>query len=200
MTFVVGLTGGIGSGKSTAGKYFEALGIEVINVDLISKNLVETDLDLHLKISRYFGKKSLLGDGSLNRSYIRHEIFNSSKKKMWLEKLLHPPIKDQVLKTLGYSLSTYAILESPLLLETDQYNLTDRVLVIDVSKEVQILRVRKRDKISADAIKSIISSQMPRIQKLKLADDVIKNTGSIEKFKLMIECLHKKYLTLAKEL
>ena len=200
MTFVVGLTGGIGSGKSTAGKYFEALGIEVINVDLISKNLVETDLDLHLKISRYFGKKSLLGDGSLNRSYIRHEIFNSSKKKMWLEKLLHPPIKDQVLKTLGYSLSTYAILESPLLLETDQYNLTDRVLVIDVSKEVQILRVRKRDKISADAIKSIITSQMPRIQKLKLADDVIKNTGSIEKFKLMIECLHKKYLTLAKEL
>jgi dephospho-CoA kinase len=199
MTFVVGLTGGIGSGKSTAGKYFEALGIEVINVDLISKNLVEVNLDLHLKISRYFGKKSLLGDGSLNRSYIRHEIFNSSKKKMWLEKLLHPPIKDQVLKSLGCSLSAYAILESPLLLETDQYKLTDRVLVVDVSKKVQILRVQKRDKISTDTIKSIIKSQMPRMQKLKLADDVIKNTGSIEKFKLMIECLHKNYLTLAKE-
>jgi dephospho-CoA kinase len=199
MTFVVGLTGGIASGKSTAGKYFEALGIEVINVDLISKNLVELDLDLHLKISRYFGKKSLLGDGSLNRSYIRHEIFNSSKKKMWLEKLLHPPIKDQVLKSLGCSLSAYAILESPLLLETDQYKLTDRVLVVDVSKKVQILRVQKRDKISTDTIKSIITSQMPRMQKLKLADDVIKNTGSIEKFKLMIECLHKNYLTLAKE-
>jgi dephospho-CoA kinase len=199
MTFVVGLTGGIGSGKSTAGKYFEALGIEVINVDLISKNLVEVDLDLHLKISRYFGKKSLLEDGSLNRSYIRHEIFNSSKKKMWLEKLLHPPIKDQVLKSLGCSLSAYAILESPLLLETDQYKLTDRVLVVDVSKKVQILRVQKRDKISTDTIKSIIKSQMPRMQKLKLADDVIKNTGSIEKFKLMIECLHKNYLTLAKE-
>jgi dephospho-CoA kinase len=199
MTFVVGLTGGIASGKSTAGKYFEALGIEVINVDLISKNLVELDLDLHLKISRYFGKKSLLGDGSLNRSYIRHEIFNSSKKKMWLEKLLHPPIKDQVLKSLGCSLSAYAILESPLLLETDQYKLTDRVLVVDVSKKVQILRAQKRDKISTDTIKSIIKSQMPRMQKLKLADDVIKNTGSIEKFKLMIECLHKNYLTLAKE-
>ena len=199
MTFVVGLTGGIGSGKSTAGKYFEALGIEVINVDLISKNLVEVDLDLHLKISRYFGKKSLLGDGSLNRSYIRHEIFSSSKKKMWLEKLLHPPIKDQVLKSLGCSLSAYAILESPLLLETDQYKLTDRVLVVDVSKKVQILRAQKRDKISTDTIKSIITSQMPRMQKLKLADDVIKNTGSIEKFKLMIECLHKNYLTLAKE-
>jgi dephospho-CoA kinase len=199
MTFVVGLTGGIASGKSTAGKYFEALGIEVINVDLISKNLVEVNLDLHLKISRYFGKKSLLGDGSLNRSYIRHEIFNSSKKKMWLEKLLHPPIKDQVLKSLGCSLSAYAILESPLLLETDQYKLTDRVLVVDVSKKVQILRAQKRDKISTDTIKSIIKSQMPRMQKLKLADDVIKNTGSIEKFKLMIECLHKNYLTLAKE-
>jgi dephospho-CoA kinase len=199
MTFVVGLTGGIASGKSTAGKYFEALGIEVINVDLISKNLVEVDLDLHLKISRYFGKKSLLEDGSLNRSHIRHEIFNSSKKKMWLEKLLHPPIKDQVLKSLGCSLSAYAILESPLLLETDQYKLTDRVLVVDVSKKVQILRVQKRDKISTDTIKSIITSQMPRMQKLKLADDVIKNTGSIEKFKLMIECLHKNYLTLAKE-
>jgi dephospho-CoA kinase len=199
MTFVVGLTGGIGSGKSTAGKYFEVLGIEVINVDLISKNLVEVNLDLHLKISRYFGKKSLLGDGSLNRSYIRHEIFNSSKKKMWLEKLLHPPIKDQVLKSLGCSLSAYAILESPLLLETDQYKLTDRVLVVDVSKKVQILRAQKRDKISTDTIKSIITSQMPRMQKLKLADDVIKNTGSIEKFKLMIECLHKNYLTLAKE-
>ena len=199
MTFVVGLTGGIGSGKSTAGKYFEALGIEVVNVDLISKNLVETDLDLHLKISRYFGKKSLLGDGSLNRLYIRHEIFNSSKKKMWLEELLHPPIRDQVLKSLGCSLSAYAILESPLLLETDQYKLTDRVLVVDVSKKVQILRAQKRDKISTDTIKSIITSQMPRMQKLKLADDVIKNTGSIEKFKLMIECLHKNYLTLAKE-
>jgi dephospho-CoA kinase len=160
---------------------------------------VELDLDLHLKISRYFGKKSLLGDGSLNRSYIRHEIFNSSKKKMWLEKLLHPPIKDQVLKSLGCSLSAYAILESPLLLETDQYKLTDRVLVVDVSKKVQILRAQKRDKISTDTIKSIITSQMPRMQKLKLADDVIKNTGSIEKFKLMIECLHKNYLTLAKE-
>jgi len=199
MTFVVGLTGGIASGKSTAGKYFEALGIEVINVDLISKNLVEVDLDLHLKISRYFGKKSLLEDGSLNRSHIRYEIFNSSKKKMWLEKLLHPPIKDQVLKSLGCSLSAYAILESPLLLETDQYKLTDRVLVVDVSKKVQILRAQKRDKISTDTIKSIIKSQMPRMQKLKLADDVIKNTGSIEKFKLMIECLHKNYLTLAKE-
>ena len=199
MTFVVGLTGGIGSGKSTAGHYFEALGIEVINVDLISKNLVEVDLDLHLKISRYFGKKSLLEDGSLNRSHIRYEIFNSSKKKMWLEKLLHPPIKDQVLKSLGCSLSAYAILESPLLLETDQYKLTDRVLVVDVSKKVQILRAQKRDKISTDTIKSIIKSQMPRMQKLKLADDVIKNTGSIEKFKLMIECLHKNYLTLAKE-
>ena len=200
MTFVVGLTGGIGSGKSTAGKYFEALGIEVINVDLISKNLVETDLDLHLKISGYFGKKSLLGDGSLNRLYIRDEIFNSSKKKMWLEELLHPLIKDQVLKSLGYSLSEYVILESPLLLETDQYKLTDRVLVIDVSKEVQILRVRKRDKISEDAIEAIITSQMPRMQKLKLANDVIENTGSIEKFKLKIECLHKSYLTLSEEL
>ena len=200
MTFIVGLTGGIGSGKSTAGKYFEALGIEVINVDLISKNLVETDLDLHLKISGYFGKKSLLGDGSLNRLYIRDEIFNSSKKKMWLEELLHPPIKDQVLKSLGYSLSEYVILESPLLLETDQYKLTDRVLVIDVSKEVQILRVRKRDKISADAIEAIITSQMPRMQKLKLANDVIENTDSIEKFKLKIEYLHKNYLTLAEEL
>ena len=200
MTFIVGLTGGIGSGKSTAGKYFEALGIEVINVDLISKNLVETDLDLHLKISGYFGKKSLLGDGSLNRLYIRDEIFNSSKKKMWLEELLHPLIKDQVLKSLGYSLSEYVILESPLLLETDQYKLTDRVLVIDVSKEVQILRVRKRDKISEDAIEAIITSQMPRMQKLKLANDVIENTGSIEKFKLKIECLHKSYLTLSEEL
>ena len=158
MTFVVGLTGGIGSGKSTAGKYFEVLGIEVINVDLISKNLVETDLDLHLKISGYFGKKSLLRDGSLNRLYIRYEIFNSSKKKMWLEKLLHPPIKDQVLKSLVCSLSAYAILESPLLLETDQYKLTDRVLVVDVSKKVQILRAQKRDKISTDTIKSIIKS------------------------------------------
>ena len=200
MTFIVGLTGGIGSGKSTAGKYFEGLGIEVINVDLISKNLVETDLDLHFKISGYFGKKSLLRDGSLNRLYIRYEIFNSSKKKMWLEELLHPLIKDQVLKSLECSLSEYVILESPLLLETDQYKLTDRILVIDVSKEVQILRVRKRDKISADAIEAIITSQMPRMQKLKLANDVVENTDSIEKFKLKIECLHKNYLTLAEEL
>jgi dephospho-CoA kinase len=122
------------------------------------------------------------------------------KKKIWLEELLHPLIKDQVLKSLGCSVSEYVILESPLLLETDQYKLTDRILVIDVSKEVQILRVRKRDKISADAIEAIMTSQMPRMQKLKLANDVIENTDSIEKFKLKIECLHKKYLTLAEEL
>lgn len=197
MTFVVGLTGGIGSGKSTAGKYFQALGIEVIDVDLISKNLVRTGSNLHLEIAAYFGKKSLLADGSLNRSYIRREIFNFSKKKMWLEELLHPPIKDKVLNSLGCSLSPYVIIESPLLLETDQYKLTDRILVIDVSKKVQILRVRKRDNVSKGAIESIITSQMPRVQKLKFANDVIENTGSIEKLKLSVDCLHKNYLILA---
>ena len=116
---------------------------------------------------------------------------------MWLEELLHPPIKDKVLNSLGCSLSPYVILESPLLLETDQYKLTDRILVIDVSKKVQILRVRKRDKVSRDAIESIITSQMPRVQKLKFANDVIENTGSIEKLKLSVDCLHKNYLILA---
>ena len=199
MTFIVGLTGGIGSGKSTAGKFFSALGVDVIDVDLISKNIVKVGSSFYFKIVEYFGAKSLLKNKSLDRSYIRHEIFKFPKKKVWLERLLHPPVNEQVLKALSCSSSPYIILESPLLLETQQYKLVDRILLVDLQERLQILRVKKRDGTRSDVVGSIIKSQMPREEKVRFANDIIKNDSSVEKLKSNIEELLKKYLTFACE-
>ena len=111
----------------------------------------------------------------MDRSYIRHEIFKFPKKKVWLERLLHPPVNEQVLKALSCSSSPYIILESPLLLETQQYKLVDRILLVDLQERLQILRVKKRDGTRSDVVGSIIKSQMPREEKVRFANDIIKN-------------------------
>jgi len=197
MVFVIGLTGGIGSGKSTAGEYFKELGVEVIDADVIAKSKLNKGSRFYSKIVEYFGRGSLLKDSSLNRSFIRQEIFTSPEKKVWLEELLHPPIKESIIRSLELCLSQYAILESPLLLETDQYKLTDRVLAIDVPEKLQILRVVKRDGVKINQVESIINAQMERQKRLKLANDIIDNTNSIEDLKGNLKKLHNNYLVLA---
>ncbi|MGY8816428.1 MAG: dephospho-CoA kinase, partial [Pseudomonadales bacterium] len=172
-SFFVGLTGGIGSGKSTAGNYFKQLGIDVVNADIVARNIAKKDSIFHIKIADYFGKKSLLLDGNLDRAFIRKEIFETPEKKVWLETLLHRPIRKEIIDLLTLSASSYTVLESPLLVETGQHKLMDRILVIDVPESLQVQRTSKRDGGEKNTVQSIISSQMQRSERLEFANDIV---------------------------
>ena len=197
MSFFVGLTGGIGSGKSTAGNYFKQLGIGVVNADIVARNIAKKDSIFHIKIADYFGKKSLLLDGNLDRAFIRKEIFETPEKKVWLETLLHRPIRKEIIDLLTLSASSYTVLESPLLVETGQHKLMDRILVIDVPESLQVQRTSKRDGGEKNTVQSIISSQMQRSERLEFANDIVDNTSDIKALKIKIDGLHELYLTLA---
>jgi|TARA_B110000503_G_scaffold130352_1_gene203651 dephospho-CoA kinase len=197
MSFLVGLTGGIGSGKSTAGNYFKQLGIEVVNADIVARDIVKKGSIFHIKIADYFGKKSLLLDYSLDRAFIRKEIFEAPEKRAWLEALLHPPIRKEIINLLALSASAYTVLESPLLVETSQHKLADRILVIDVPESLQVQRTSKRDGGKQNTVQSIINSQMQRSERLRFANDIIDNTSDIKALKIKIDRLHELYLTLA---
>ncbi len=195
--FIVGLSGGIGSGKSTVGRIFSALGIDVVNADHLSRELVQPGQPALLTIAENFGAEVLLPDGKLDRAWLRGTVFADDEHKNWLEALLHPLIADLIRTRIDESESPYCILESPLLLETDQHRLVDRVLVVDVDEETQLIRTMKRDGSDATLIRSIIASQLARDKRLAMADDSINNADSQHKLHIQIENLHKNYLTLA---
>ncbi len=192
--FVVGLTGGIGSGKSAAADIFRALGGNVVNADDLSREVVEPGLPALDSIAAHFGRDILNADGSLDRASLRAVVFSNDEHKSWLEALLHPLIADLIRARLGDSESPYSILESPLLFETDQHKLVDRILVVDVSEETQLARAMDRDGSDADLIRSIIASQIERTERISRADDVVSNEGSLETLRDSIEALHRKYL------
>ena len=193
---IVGLTGGIGSGKTAVSDLFQDLGITIVDADLASRVVVEKGREELNKISEHFGEDILTSDGELDRAKLREVIFNSEKEKLWLESLLHPAIASQIQKELDSSTSPYAILVSPLLLETNQKNFCSTVLVVDVPVETQIERTSKRDNVSEEQIKSIIASQIDRDSRLEQADEVILNDGSIESLETKVQELHKKFLSL----
>ena len=192
---IIGLTGGIGSGKTAVSDLFQDLGITVVDADLASRVVVEKGREELSKIADYFGKEILTQGGELDRAKLRHIIFNSEDKKLWLESLLHPAIASQIQKELDSSQSPYTILVSPLLLETEQKNFCSKVLVVDVPVEVQIKRTSDRDNVSEEQIKSIIASQIDRESRLQQADEVISNDGSIEDLESKVKELHKKFLS-----
>ena len=189
----IGLTGGIGSGKSTAAKYFKQLGISVIDADEIVHVLLG-DRKLVKKIAAYFGN-AVLTNQQLDRKKLRALVFTNSKKRHWLEKLLHPAVykKMQTITKVG---SPYLILVIPLLLETKKTNIVDRVLVIDTVQKNQIKRTQMRDRTSLTTVKKIIRAQVTRKQRLKQADDVITNNGTIAALKQQIKKMHCYYLNL----
>ena len=195
--FVVGLTGGIGSGKSVVGKCFGALGINVVDADQASRKVVEPGSPALAAIARHFGEDILLEDGNMNRAAMRETIFKDPKEKDWLEKLLHPLINQWTRQQLELSTSPYAILESPLLLEMGQSTMVDRVLVVDVPEEIQIQRATARDSNSEEQIKSIIAAQISRDKRLARADDIIDNSGPQPELPHQVATLHQKYLELA---
>jgi dephospho-CoA kinase len=195
--FIVGLTGGIGSGKSTVTECFEQLGIFVVDADILAREVVEPGTASLASIAQKFGNSILEEHGGLNRAMLREIVFADSTKKSWLEKLLHPAIRDLMLSRLQASPSPYTLLVSPLLLETDQHKLVNRILVVDVPVKTQLERTGKRDGSDEATIKSIINSQIGRAERLSAADDVISNDQSTDTLPARVLPLHKKYLELS---
>ena len=192
---IVGLTGGIGSGKTAVSDLFQDLGITIVDADLASRVVVEKGRGELNKIAEHFGEDILTSNGELDRAKLREVIFKSEEEKSWLESLLHPAIASQIQKELDSSSSPYTILVSPLLLETDQKNFCSTVLVVDVPVETQIERTSQRDNVSEEQIKSIIASQIDRDSRLEQADEVILNDGSIQSLESKVQELHKKFLS-----
>ena len=194
--FVVGLTGGIGSGKTVASDRFEELGIKVVDADISSRVVVEIGKPALSSIEGEFGSDVISDDGSLNRAKLREIIFKNDEAKSWLESLLHPLIGQHILDEIASATSRYVILVSPLLFETTQFQMCNRTLLIDVPKDIQILRTAKRDKVPESQVEKIIASQMDRNQKIRKADDVIVNDGEISDLIAKIDEIHQKYIGL----
>jgi dephospho-CoA kinase len=196
---IVGLTGGIGSGKSTVAKAFIALGIQVVDADYASRALVEPGMPALKAIVAHFGTKLILPDGCLNRSALRQIIFSDKMQKSWLESLLHPLIRDWILSQLELALasSPYVILESPLLFEADQYLLVSEVLLVDVPVELQLTRAMARDSNTKEQIQSIINAQMSRLDRLGRADSVFDNSLPENTVPARVQDLHQQFLVKA---
>ena len=195
--FVLGITGGIGSGKTAVTDIFSELNIDVIDADIASRKAVEKGSSSLKEIEDQFGSEIILNDGNLDRQKLREVIFDKEEEKDWLEKLLHPQILKIINSELAESRTSYTILVSPLLFETGQYKLCSRTLLVDVEEKLQIARASKRDNVSEEQIKSIIEAQMPRSEKITLANDIVTNNGTLEDLRKEIISLHNNYLKLS---
>lgn len=194
--WILGLTGGIGSGKSAAAEHFAALGVHVVDADHAARWVVEPGRPALSQIAEHFGEQVLQADGQLNRSALRALIFSEPEQRRWLEALLHPLIREAIADNLAQAQSPYAILVSPLLIESGQYTTTQRVLVIDVPQALQIQRTLKRDNTSEEQVHAILKVQASREDRLRHADDVLTNDRDLEALKTEVERLHHFYLTL----
>ena len=197
MPLIIGLTGGIGSGKSEASRRFAERGVAVVDADVVAREVVEPGAPALIQIAAHFGSDILDADGHLNRSKLRAIIFSNPAEKQWLESLLHPIINTEIRYQLAKATSPYSILASPLLLETQQFQLVDRVLVIDTSEQLQLERATHRDKNNEAQIKAIMQTQLSRQERCARATDIINNHGSIDELDMQVEKLHQRYLELA---
>lgn len=193
----IGLTGGIGSGKTVASDEFARLGAEVIDTDLLSRSLVEPGQPALTEIVALFGPSVLDASGRLDRAHLRATVFADPQARRQLEGILHPKIREAMLERAAQSNAPYVVFVIPLLFETGQQALVDRVLLIDVAQEVQRARVAARDGLDATQITRILQAQADRATRLADADDVIHNDGSIADLHAAIAELHRKYLDLA---
>lgn len=201
---IIGLTGGIGSGKSTVAQYFRDCGVLVIDTDEIARQLLEAEQPSLKEVVQHFGKEILQKDGSLNRAKLRTRIFESTAERHWLETLLHPLIKAKVLqyshdqKSNTEKTVPYFIVDIPLLLEANFEDIVDRILVVDCPSNIQIERIQKRDAMPINVIQQIIQTQVDRNTRLQKADDIIDNTDALETLKNKVLALHRHYIELSK--
>ena len=197
----VGLTGGIGSGKTSVSRVFEKLGIPVIDTDVIAHDLVNNNGSILKQITDTFGTDLLTLNGELNRKKLAQLVFNKIENKQSLEKILHPRIKSEVLYQIerlnsGQNPPAYAIIVIPLLIESDYHDIIDRILVVIADEAVRIARVQKRDKRSLSEIRAIINNQVDDSTRLGEADDIIENNSNINMIDKQVKDLHEKLLHL----
>ncbi|WP_337880179.1 dephospho-CoA kinase [Rheinheimera sp.] len=197
--FIVGLTGGIGSGKSTVECFFQQLGIQTVDADLIARQVVEPGQPALQQIIDHFGARLQTAEGLLDRAALRDIIFANPEAKAWLNQLLHPLIRQQLLQQLAQCQSVYAILTAPLLLENGLQQYCDQVLVVDVPEQVQIERTVQRDQVSEQQVRSILASQYSRAQRRELADQLIDNHQSLRLVEQRVRRLDELYRQLAEE-
>lgn len=195
---VIGLTGGIGSGKSTVADVFATLEVPIIDADKIARQLTETDQPAFQAIVRHFGSDILLSNGTLDRKKMRERVFNQPTEKAWLENLLHPLIRQVITKEIAKLSAPYCVVVIPLLFETGPYPFLSRILVVDISPDLQIERVRKRDQLTAEQVEKMLQSQVCREERLAGADEVIGNEGDLARLEREVEKMHRYYLGLAK--
>ncbi|MGY3978188.1 dephospho-CoA kinase [Aeromonas mytilicola] len=198
--YVVAITGGIGSGKTTVANQFAALGIEVVDADLIAREVVEPGMPSLTAIVSHFGPGILDEQGRLDRRALRERIFSDPAAKSWLNALLHPIIRSEMLRQCAAANSPYCLLVVPLLVENRLTELADRVLVIDVDETTQIERTCRRDGVSREQAQAILASQASRSERLAMADDVLDNqSGTTETIRERILALHETYLAFASQ-
>ena len=196
---IVGLTGGIGSGKSAAANFFQNEGITVIDADDLSREVIEQDTPGFEIIVDCFGSAIIDSDGSINRAFLRQEVFDDEKKKKLLESIIHPLVRDLMIEKIAASQSPYSIIMVPLIFETNSMNNYNRILVIDCDPIVQLERAMLRDKNSKIQIQKIFDSQCSREERISIANDIIPNNDSLENLKIRSIAMHKFYLGLSKK-
>lgn len=197
MVFVIGLTGGIGSGKTAVSDRFQDLGINIVDADVVARIVVEPGRPALTEISKRFGQDILLADGNLDRRRLRDIVFKNPEERSWLESVTHPKIGEEIFAQLNNTSSPYAILASPLLIETAQKDLTQRILVVDVPVELQLQRTMQRDNADEQQVRAIIKSQASREQRCNAADDIIVNDQDLAHLDREVSRLHQDYLQLA---
>ncbi len=197
--YIVGLTGGIGSGKTTVANLFHDLGVQSVDADLVAREVVMPGEPALAAIVEHFGSGILQHDGQLDRAILRAKIFADEAEKHWLNQLLHPLIRQRLLQQLQQCSSSYALLIAPLLLENKLQSYTDRVLVVDVPEELQLSRTMQRDQVPVEQVQNILNSQITRQERLRLADDVLLNTVPLFELQPQIQQLHSSYQQFAEE-
>ncbi|MGL5844756.1 dephospho-CoA kinase [Aeromonas hydrophila] len=198
--YVVAITGGIGSGKTTVANQFAELGIEVVDADVIAREVVEPGTPALAAIAAHFGSAVITPDGQLDRRQLRERVFTDPQAKGWLNALLHPLIRTEMQRQCAAARSPYCLLVVPLLVENRLTALANRVLVIDVDEATQIERTCRRDGVSREQAQAILASQASRAERLAAADDVLDNqNGTPEAIKSRILALHETYLVFASQ-
>lgn len=194
---IIGLTGGIGSGKSLVSQYFAELGVPVIDADHVAREVVLPGKPAYLAIREHFGRQVLENTGQIDRAYLRQRIFMNAEERIWLENLLHPLILGEMKAQIAALKAPYCIVAIPLLIETLPHPYLDRILVVDADVMDQIARTAKRDQLSQEEIQSILAAQATREQRLQVADDIILNNSTLAALKTKVLALHQTYLKLS---
>jgi len=197
MSLIIGLTGGIGSGKTSATRFFAAEGIAIIDADTIAHELTGVQGDAIPNIKKYFGVDFITKNGKLDRKKMKNRIFSDINSRKKLEKILHPLIQAEIMHRIETAFSPYIIVVAPLLLETGDYCETvTRILVVDCNEECQISRTVSRDGLSKEDVRTIMATQKPRQERLNQADDVIVNDTDISSLQEKVKLQHNIYLSL----